>query len=43
MELPHVGTVLVSAVESWGIEELRERLAFELFGERISAPAATRG
>ena len=43
VELPHAGTVVVSAVEGWGIQELRERLAFELFGERISAPTATRG
>ena len=39
-ELPHIGTVVVSALHGWGIEELRARLALELFGEPIEAAAA---
>ena len=40
-DLPHIGALVVSALHGWGIEELRARLALELFGERLerAAPA----
>ena len=37
---PSGGAVLVSALHGWGIEALRHRLAFELFGERTLVAAA---
>ena len=38
-ELPHAGTLVVSALRGWGIDALRERLALDLFGERPPAVA----
>ena len=33
-DLPHAGTLVVSALRGWGIDALRERLVLDLFGER---------
>ena len=38
-DLPHAGTLVVSALRGWGIDALRERLALDLFGERPPAVA----
>ena len=35
-DLPGVGAVVVSALKGWGIDELRARLALELFGEELA-------
>ena len=40
-DLPHLGTLVVSALHGWGIDALRERLAFDLFGERPATPLAS--
>ena len=34
--LPGVGAVVVSALKGWGIDDLRARLALELFGEELA-------
>ena len=38
-DLPHAGTLVVSALRGWGIDALRERLVLDLFGERPPAMA----
>jgi GTP-binding protein HflX len=38
-ELPHIGTILISSLRHWGINELHARLELELFGENVRTSA----